>query len=131
MEIAGEMVGWESLVKSFTKVTGQPAVFKRQPLDEWWKNFTNVDKPIANEKSAGDGSTTMRENFSAFWRMWRDDILTRDMEWIRSIHPKLQGVEDFMKTTGYHGNLGKSALLKNVEDGKGNFGVDFAQAKRL
>lgn len=60
LEVASEIVGWEHLVETFTRVTGQPAVFKRLTLDEWWSNFTNVDAPIANERAYGDGSTTTR-----------------------------------------------------------------------
>lgn len=131
LDVTGEMVAWEDLVKTFTKVTGQPAVFKRQTFDDWWKNFTNVDKPVANERTHGDGSTTIRQNFTAFFKLWRDDIISRDVDWIRSIHPKLQSVEGYMRETNYDGNLGKLTLLKSTEDGKGGLSVNFDQAKTL
>lgn len=131
LNIAGEMVGWENLVKTFTKVTGQPAVYVRQTIDEWWTNFTGVDRPVANEKSHGDGSTTARQNFSAFWRMWRDDIIKRDIDWVRSVHPKLQSIEDFMRNTGYNGNLGQPPVLKNAADGKESIGLNMENVKRL
>ena len=35
LEIASEVIGWEDLVKTFTKVTGEKAVYKRMELDQW------------------------------------------------------------------------------------------------
>jgi hypothetical protein len=128
IEIASDMVGWDYLVSTFTKVTSQPAVFKRLTLDEWWENFTNADNPVANERERGDGSTTTRQNFSAFWRQFRDKNIRRDMELIRKVHPKSETLESWMRSTGYTGRF--RSLLKNVEDGKG-FEVNFEKAKQL
>lgn len=129
LEIASEMVGWEHLVKTFAKATGQPAVFKRQTIDEWFENFTDVDKPVANEKEDGDESTTIRQNFSSFWRQWRDDIISRDIRWIRSVHPQTATVESWMRSTHYTGEVNRS-LLKNAEDGK-SFGLNWEKIKSL
>lgn len=118
LEVTSDMVGWDYLVKTFIKVTGQPAIYKRLSLDEWWGNFVNVDRPLAIEP-VPDGSTTMKENFSCFWRQFRDDILTRDMDWIRSIHPKTHTLESWMKATNYTGRISTQGVLKNIEDGKG------------
>jgi len=129
LKVASDMVGWDKLVTTFTRVTGQPAVYRRQTLDEWWENFTNVDRPIANERQYGDGSTTVKQNFSAFWRMWRDDIVKRDMEWVRSINSKGYTLESWMKETKYSGELGPG-VLKNREDGK-SFGINHEKASAL
>ncbi|KAG6915385.1 hypothetical protein DXG01_011757 [Tephrocybe rancida] len=118
LEIASDMVGWDYLSEVFTKVTGTPSVHKRISLDEWFACLTGAHRPIANEKQEGDGSTTIRQSFSGFWCLWRDDIIKRDMDWVRSIHPKGYTLENWMRATGYTGRIGSTAL-KNAEDGKG------------
>lgn len=35
MEIASEVIGWDDLVKTFEKVTGLKAVYKRLDINEW------------------------------------------------------------------------------------------------
>ncbi|CAL1716920.1 unnamed protein product [Somion occarium] len=118
LEVASDIVGWDYLVSTFQKVTGQKAVALYQSLDEWFKNLDHTDKPIANEQTkVGPHTTTWRKNFTAFWSLWRDDIIKRDMEWIRSIHPNVRTVETWMRENNYKGQL-KSDLLKNMEDGK-------------
>lgn len=79
LEVASDIVGWDHLVETFKKVTGQPAVYVRQTLDEYWDRFDGWDRPIAIAKRGGppDGSTTVRENFSGFWSQWRDDSTLR------------------------------------------------------
>ncbi|KIY49157.1 NAD(P)-binding protein [Fistulina hepatica ATCC 64428] len=101
LEITSDMVGWEDLVKTFTKVTGMPAVFRRQTIAEC------------------DG-ITCRENFTAFWAQWRDDIIKRDMDWIRSVHPGTRDVETWMRENDYSGEIkvGQGNILKNADDGK-------------
>ncbi|KAF7980906.1 hypothetical protein HWV62_36099 [Athelia sp. TMB] len=130
LDIAGEMTTWDDLVKTFTKVTGQPAVHKRQTFDEWWKNYTNTDVPLASENVKGDGSTTFKQNFTAFFKLWRDDIVVRDMEWIKGIHPKLQSVEEYMRETKYDGSVVDSFRKVNYAEKRGA-GVDIEQVKTL
>ncbi|KAH9949545.1 NAD(P)-binding protein [Amylocystis lapponica] len=118
LEVATEMVSWDELVKTFTKVTGKKAVHLRQTLEEWYQNLKGIDAPIANERGRqNDGSTTWGENFSGWWAAFRDDILKRDMQWIRSIHPHIHTLESWMREINYTGNL-TTGLLKNSEDGK-------------
>jgi hypothetical protein len=114
LEVASELVTWDHLVATFTKVTGKPAIYKRQTLDEWFSNFVNTDLPVANEKTGQGESITWRQNFSSFWRQWRDKIITRDMTWCRSINPDLHTLERWMRETDYQGEL--QGLLKNRED---------------
>ncbi|KAF7980901.1 hypothetical protein HWV62_36089 [Athelia sp. TMB] len=130
LDIAGEMITWDDLVKTFTKVTGQPAVHKRQTFDEWWKNYTNIDNPMATEFVKGDGSTTFKENMTAFFKLWRDDIVVRDMEWIKSIHPKLQSVEEYMRETKYDGSVVDSFRKVNHADKRG-VGLNVEQINTL
>ncbi len=117
LSIASDIVGWEYLVSTFQNVTGEKAVFVRQSLDDWFANFDGVDKPVANERADGDGSTTWRTNFSGWWACWRDDIISRDMGWIRSVNPGTMTLERWMKEHDYRGQW-KRSILKNTEDGK-------------
>jgi uncharacterized protein YbjT (DUF2867 family) len=50
LEVVSQMVTPDMIVEAFTKVTGLPAVHKRQTIDEWWGNFNGVDEPIASER---------------------------------------------------------------------------------
>jgi len=127
LEVTSELVGWDHLVATFTRVTGKKAVVLNQSLDEWVENFTNVDMPVANEEGAG--TTTWKQNFSSFWRLWRDGIITRDMDWIQSVNPKGHTLEGWMRETGYTGDF-SPGLLKNNEDGK-SVGIDWERVRKL
>lgn len=47
--------------------------------------------------------------------MFRDDIIKRDLGWIRSLNPNGHTLESWMRETGYKGKIGRT-LLKDVED---------------
>jgi len=117
LEVASDWVGWDYLASTFTKVTGKPAVVVNQSLDEWFENLLDVDGPVANERQKGDGTTTWRGNFSGWWSQFRDDVITRDMDWIRKIHPDGYTLEKWMKVHHYEGKQDYS-LLKNSADGR-------------
>ncbi|CCL99318.1 uncharacterized protein FIBRA_01334 [Fibroporia radiculosa] len=117
LDIASDWVGWDYLVETFTKVTGQKAEVVYQSLDEWFSNFDGVDRPLSNE-GPGAELVTWRSNFSAWWSMWRDDVIKKDWEWIRKVNPKGHTLESWMRENHYGEQLWKgSILLKNVEDG--------------
>ncbi|KAI0669055.1 NAD-P-binding protein [Trametes maxima] len=115
LEIASDLVGWDYLVATFTKVTGQKAAVLQQPLEAWFDNFGHGVLPVASEHPEG---TTWRENFSGFWSQWRDDVITRDFEWIRRVNPNGYSLESWMRAKEYNGDIFGAALLKNVEDGR-------------
>ena len=121
LEVASDWVDWPYLVSTFTKVTGKPAVFVPLSLDEWfglWET-EGIDSPVANERGTeADGSTTWRENFSCWWAQYRDDVIKRDFEWLRQVHPNGHTVEKWMRETGYTGDF-DLGTLKNMQDGKG------------
>ena len=130
VEIAPDWVGWDYLVQTFTEVTGKRAIFRSLSMDEWFACLSGHDRPVANEKRLGDGSTTIRESFGGFWCLWRDDIIKRDFEWIRDVHPNTLSLADWMRQTGYTGVVG-SYPLKNTEDGKGRIIHDKAVTSNL
>jgi uncharacterized protein YbjT (DUF2867 family) len=116
LEIASELVGWEHLVATFTKVTGKRAEYNRETLDAWLSNMENAEEPVAAE--GGAGSTSWAENFSGWWNAFRDDLHGRDMDWIRKVNPNGFTVERWMIENKYDGILHKTPVLKIVEDGK-------------
>ncbi|KAL1687240.1 hypothetical protein GGG16DRAFT_105198 [Schizophyllum commune] len=120
LRIASDMVGWDDLVATFSRVTGQPAVHVRLSVWEWLACFEGQERSIANEESTGadrGSTTTIAESFSGFWCLWRDRLVKRDMEWVRSVHPGTRNLEMWMRETEYTGQIGSTAL-KNAEDGK-------------
>src|ERR1700761_8770912 len=69
LEVASEFVGWSHLVETFTKVTGKPAIFLPQTLDEWFALRPGADNPVAVDAQHGANGavTTWRQNFSGWW----------------------------------------------------------------
>ncbi|KAI5117439.1 hypothetical protein M0805_007009 [Coniferiporia weirii] len=121
LEVASQMVGWDGpdgVVETFKRVTGQKAVFVRQTIDEWMNNFVGTDqKPVAGDVSVEVGGTTWRKNFSAWWSQWRDNIITRDMEWVKSIHPNVHTLESWMRENKYTGHFDMNTLKNNEDRG--------------
>lgn len=116
LEIASEMATLDDVVDTFKRVTGRPAVAVHLTVDEWFQNWQHTDEPIATERQRGDGSTTWKQNFTAFWYLYRDDIIKRDMGWIRKVNPNGQTLERWMRENQYTGDLDPT-LLKSGEDG--------------
>ena len=96
-------------------VTGKKAVAVKQTIDEWMANFVNTDLPVAYEKQPGQGMT-WKENFTGWWNTYRDDVLTRDMQWLREVNPRGRTLESWMREVNYTGDKPAGALLKLVED---------------
>lgn len=115
LEIASDVVDWDQLVSTFKAVTGQKAVYKPLHIDEWMNLFDDTNLPVASGRAIGDGSTTWREDFAAFYALWRDDIMPRDLAWIRSVHPESYTLERWMREKNYTGEW--QPLLKNIEEG--------------
>ena len=116
LEIASEMVGWDHLVATFTKVTGKKAEYNRESLDVWFSMMSNAETPVAAEGEPG--STSWKENFSGWWNSFRDDLHRRDMGWIRRVNPNGFSLERWMIENNYDGTLFKNPVLKIVEDEK-------------
>ncbi|KAJ6513284.1 NAD(P)-binding protein [Mycena sanguinolenta] len=123
LAIASHVVGFAEIVKTFTKVTGKPAVHKAQTLEEWWNNFG----PEVNN-FIGSGSMTIKQNFSGFWNTFGEELVPRDMDWIRSVHPGTQTLEDWMRENNYTG--GGTTTLKSRED-YGSWGLKQEVVRKL
>jgi hypothetical protein len=127
IEVASEMVSWPQLAETFKRVTGLPAVYKAVTVEEWMNATPYTNVPIAADhrkalSQTEDGTATkintgftFRENFSGFYSAFRDDVVTRDMEWVRSVHPEGHTLESWMREHRYTGEV-KLDVLKGVED---------------
>jgi NmrA-like family len=96
LKIATEMMSMEQVAEIFTRVTGIPAVRKHVSMEEYW-----ATRPSFPPRPR----TYLKTVYSAVYNTWRDNILTRDMEWIRKTHPTGFTLETWIKTKGYDGSL--------------------------
>lgn len=110
LEIASDVFTWDELVATFTKVTGKKAVYKRLTLDEFFDCMHNPDLTAATHAARPAGS--WRKTIGGLWALLRDDVLTRDMDWIRSVHPNSLTLEEWMRETNYDGSF--APLLKLI-----------------
>ena len=115
LKVASEVVGWEDVVSAFTKVTGHPAVFKRLSIEGWMDLFDAATR----RTPFGGGPLTFEENFSGWWRLYRDDVIQRDMAWVREINPGGYTLERWMRENRYDGSWSDEGVLKRDEDAKG------------
>ncbi|KAL0568749.1 hypothetical protein V5O48_013237 [Marasmius crinis-equi] len=112
LKIASEMLQWETLAQTFTKVTGIPSIYKRMGVEEYFETVQRGgDEPMVLA-DGGKGSPSVKETFAGMYRIWRDDLLTRDMEWIRKIHPDGDTLESWLRESGYDGTIKKVTGLK-------------------
>ncbi|KAJ7284200.1 NAD(P)-binding protein [Mycena rebaudengoi] len=122
LKVASDMINWDNLVSTFTRVTGKPAVHLRLTEDEFWGYFINAEStPMAYDAKIGDGTPTVKENYTMWYKVYRDDIIERDMEWVREIHPGTQDTEAWIRETGWMGIpdngplKGQSGIVPNLE----------------
>jgi len=127
LEIASDSFTWDELVATFTKVTGKKAVYKRLTMDEFFDLFINADLEAATNQVRPTGS--WRKTIGSVWALLRDDILTRDFDWIRSVHPNTLTLEQWMRETQYDGTY--QPLLKLVEDQNMSMYPNFEKCKQL
>ncbi|KZT36391.1 hypothetical protein SISSUDRAFT_1121002 [Sistotremastrum suecicum HHB10207 ss-3] len=137
LEVTSDLVAWDKLVETFIKFTGKRAKFVDIPIEIWLQLLKNTDRPRANKfyDSGSSGHTTWGENFTKWWNIYHDDIIKRDLEAIKKIHPALRSVEAWMVETNYDASY--KVLMKNNEEGKGGtFNADavpgvLAQLRKL
>lgn len=114
LEVASQPITFPEVVETFKHVTGLPAEYESVSMDEYFKLW-NGEIPVATEVPEGK---TFEENFRAWWAMWRDNIVQRDMDWIKRIHPPTT-LEMWMREHHYTGEL-RIDLIKGVQDGSMN-----------
>lgn len=106
LETASDMVTWDELAATFTKVTGKKAVSLALSIEEYFALFNQED--IARP-AAPDTTISYKEMYARIARMYRDDIITRDLAWIRRVHPGVRTVESWMREVAYTGDLRREA----------------------
>src|SRR6266699_933254 len=90
LEVASDYLAWSDLAAAFTKVTGLPAIYQPVTYSQWIAAHPLKDAPVAVEDPRG---MSFADNFRAWWKLFEDDVCTRDMEFCRRLHPKLQDIE--------------------------------------
>lgn len=110
LEIVSDVVDWPTVVETFTRVTGKPAEYKRLSEEEFFDLFENSTLPAATHAARPAGS--WRKTFGGLFALMRDDIMKRDLEWVKSIHPNSTTLEQWMRDTQYDGSY--HTLLKLV-----------------
>jgi len=114
LKIATEMMTVDQLVETFTRVTGIPAIRKRISIDEYLDIYPHTKLPIV--KGSKDGAT-IKDTFSGMYRVWDADLVTRDMEWNRRVHPTGYTLESWIRETGFDGTLAPH-LRRKIEESK-------------
>ncbi|PCH36791.1 NAD(P)-binding protein [Wolfiporia cocos MD-104 SS10] len=126
LKVTSDIVSWDEVAATFTKVTGQKAEYVPLSEDQWFGLFLRGDRPFAGAPSIGEGPISWRQNFSAWWAMWRDNLLPRDLEWNRRIHPRAHTLERWMREKKYGEDesalfrwqgAGSGGVLKDIADG--------------
>ncbi|KAE9404537.1 NAD(P)-binding protein [Gymnopus androsaceus JB14] len=102
LKIATENMTIDQLVETFTRVTGIPAVRKRISIDEYFDTYPHTKLPIVKGWKKGP---TIKETFTGMYRVWGADLITRDMEWNRRVHPTGYTLESWIREKGFDGNL--------------------------
>jgi len=111
LEIATEHVTLNNLIESFMRVNpDKKAVRVEVPIEEYWESIgAKKEDPVTffvpNAEGASDPTTqTFWQNFSAWWALWRDNIIKRDYKLLDEILPnRIRSVEEWMRLNGYDG----------------------------
>ncbi|PCH44687.1 NAD(P)-binding protein [Wolfiporia cocos MD-104 SS10] len=124
LRVASDSVSWAEVAETFARLTGQKAEYVPLSEEQWFGLFRKADRPFAGTPSIGEGPITWQENFSAWWAMGRDNLLPRDLEWVRRIHPGAYTLERWMKENKYGED--EDALFQWQRGGSGGFLKDVA-----
>jgi hypothetical protein len=74
--------------------------------------------PEARAATADPDSVSFVENFTAWWYLWRDGLITRDYKYLDSIHPNRLSLKTWMEKNDYNGvTISGGWSLKQVQDG--------------
>ncbi|KAJ3897519.1 hypothetical protein F5879DRAFT_1076903 [Lentinula edodes] len=79
-----------------------------KPLDK-----DNHGHWITRAHYQGQRRPSIGKTFMVMYNVWRDNLVTRDMEWIQRVHTTGHTLESWMKERGYVGNL--SLIIKSNE----------------
>lgn len=118
LKISTEHIRWADLAKDYTAVTGRKAVYKDVTLDEYFASgaFPDPERKVGHSVTHDDPTLqTYRENFSAFWRLWKSGLVEMDYKILDEILPgRIRSVKEWMIKTGYTGE--PESVLKDYTD---------------
>jgi hypothetical protein len=127
LEVATEHVDWNDLVATFSKITGQRAVFVDVTMQDYFDKYYPAGPKAVKRKigsMAPRDDTTLQtwgQNFSGFWYLWRHSgankgVIRRDYKLLDQILPdRVRTVGEWMKKVNYDGSPRR--LLKDWADG--------------
>jgi hypothetical protein len=120
LEVAIEHVRYADMAAAFEKVTGHPARYIAIDLDDYWTGprKARADSPAGYNADPNDKSTmTFRDNFTGFWTMWKNDIITRDYALLDEIHPnRIKTAEEWFRREDQLGKeLGKGSIWERIQ----------------
>lgn len=122
LEVAIEHVEYQKLAEAFTRVTGHPAQYIDITLGEYWegegplKHAANL--PTGYNADPSDKSTmSFKKNFTGFWNMWKDGIITRDYAFLDEIHPnRIKTAEEWLRREDELGKIkGYGSLWDRIQ----------------
>ncbi|KFA80086.1 hypothetical protein S40288_09814 [Stachybotrys chartarum IBT 40288] len=109
LEVATAHVDLEGLVQTFQKVTGKAATAVRVTPEEYFAGSYEGIDPDQQLGYAVDGSDgtlqTAGQNFTGFFKVWRDNLAKRDYTLLDKILPtRVRTLEEWMRKTDYTGD---------------------------
>ena len=122
LAVASDIVSQEDAVRAFTKVTGNKAIAVEKTVDEWFELLVHTDRPLVY---GTQGGMTWADNFIPFFSVFRDGYIKRDINWIRSIHPGIQSIEQWMRDNNYSATEYQANFTKSREDAQFKVGPNF------
>ena len=123
LQVAIEHVSYAKLAAAFEKVTGRPARYVDTDLDAYWNGpFGRIGNLPAGYNADPDDKSTMnvRDNFTGFWNLWKQNIVTRNYALLDEIHPnRIRSVEEWLRREDLTGRqTGMGTLWERVQAGK-------------
>jgi len=121
LEVGIADIPYAELASAFERVTSHPARYVDVSLDEYWNKgpmASAADIPAGYNADKEDPSTmTVKDNFTAFWNIWKYRVITRDYNLLDEIHPnRIRSAEDFFRKEDKKGKeLGKGGLWERVQ----------------
>ncbi|KAI1159321.1 hypothetical protein F5B18DRAFT_664582 [Nemania serpens] len=128
LQVAIEHVTFGALTRAFTKVTGKPAKWIDNGVDEhmdlvWGRG---ADTPAGYNADPSDAATmTLRKNFTGFFNLWRSSggnkgVIQRDYALLDRIHPqRIKSVEEWLRRENEKGlQAGLGDLWERIQPEK-------------
>ncbi|KAF5671986.1 hypothetical protein FHETE_3858 [Fusarium heterosporum] len=138
LEVAIDLIDYDTLAKAFEKVTGHAARYIDTDLDMYWTLGPLGDGTPSsgyNSALADPAAMTIRQNFTGFWNMWKGSggnkgVIQRDFKLLDEIFPeRTKSAEEWFRkeeSKGIAQGLGSlwdrvnnlKPILKIAEDGR-------------